>query len=122
MVGGILLRTLYRKIFAVFEGKHGLVLGAVVFEDAMNVFPPRNAPNKKKKQRDANSAIHQVKGEGIVQRGHVALQSGRCQQWHKFIHEDEECERKNEVYGGHPTRDLNFFFFLGLRIIECYVG
>ena len=46
---------------AVFEGIDRLVLGAVIFEDAVNVFHPRHSPDEEQEQGDANDAIHQVK-------------------------------------------------------------
>src|SRR5579872_2109164 len=105
MEGGILLDFRSRQWIAILECEDRLVLGAVIFVNAADIFPERNAPDKQQEQGEADYAVDQVEDDASAERG-VVLFEFRCgQQRNVLIHEDEEGDRDNDVDGGEPGAD-----------------
>ena len=78
---------------AVLEREHRFVLGTVIFVDAANVFPERDAPDEEQEQAEADGAVDQVEDDASAESGIDLLQFCRRQQRDVLVHEDEEGER-----------------------------
>src|SRR5438067_13882610 len=63
MERGILLNRGNLERVSVLKRKNRLVLGAVVFVDAQDVFPQRHSPNEQQEQNQANRPVDQIEND-----------------------------------------------------------
>src|SRR5207249_10504973 len=74
-----------------------LVLGPVVLEKPLHLFPLRHRDQKRQKQDHPNRAVGHVEGNQVLENGIMTLQD-RCQvQWQKLVEQNKERQRERQV-------------------------
>src|ERR1022692_1759740 len=106
MESGERLRVFDVDWFAGFEVEHHLVFGAVILEDAVDVFHPRNQEQKCQENRDADEAIGGVESDAALEHRVPFSEGGDGVQRHELVKENEKREGEEQVQTDGPTGDL----------------
>jgi len=134
MISRIFLDGSSLERIAVLECVDRFVLSAVILVDAANIFPERNSPDEEQEERNSNQAIDEIEDELLAKDWIHMLQLGCGDERKVLVHEDEERDGKDNVYGRHPASDLEllrrdagvrswiFFIFVEREIFEHCIG
>src|SRR6202165_3137966 len=122
MISRILLHRRGFQRIAILERKYRLVLGPVVLVHASNVFPQRNAPDKKQEHRDPDQPVNQVEQELLPENGIHLFQLGGSHQRQVLVHEDEEGDGGGHIHACPPAGGFKLLLILALIVIASCVA
>src|SRR5579863_3008249 len=109
MPGDELLRVFHIDRLAGFEVEDDLMLCAVEFEDAADIFRAREQQQEADEDREANHTVDGVEEDLALDHGRLMAQIFGQFEGEEFVDSQEENKSEDHLNGHYPTRDFGGF-------------